>query len=161
LDRRHPPLIVKNEVTTPEPILSRRRPQLISNERRRRWSKAEDNDEVEIPIDHNTNIEQLTSIFTIDNHSTTLFDDISSFNSTIKEEAHPLLRQDEVEIDPTDELTTISNDNNSTESEILLTNVTEINQKQESTIDNLTTIETISKFYYIKSKSFFLSFIKR
>jgi len=161
-------------VTTSEPILSRRRPQLISSERRRRWSKDDDNDEVEIPIDN----------------------DISSFNSTmistIVEVEYPLLRQDLVEINQTDELTTISineeiteNNNtnieqstenifpstilneiidiNTTESEILPANVTDINQvisneKNESIIDNLKPIEIISKFYSIKFKSFFLFF---
>jgi hypothetical protein len=172
-------LIVNNEVTTPEPILSRRRPQLTSNERRRRWSKYEDNDEVEIPIDE-TSIEELTN----DNESTILSDDISLFNSTmisiITEIKHPLLRQDLATINQTDELTSIENNENlttsennfqstisneiSTQSEILLTNVTDINQeisneKKESSIDNLTTVEIISKFFFnIKSISFFLLF---
>jgi hypothetical protein len=149
-------------VTTPEPILSRRRPQLTSNKRRRRWSKDEDNDEVEIPIDE-TNLEQ----FTNNNESIILSDDISLFNSTITEIKHSLLRQDLAIINQTDELISIENNENLTtiESEILPINVTDINQeisneKNESTIDNLTTVEIISKFFfYIYQINIFLSFL--
>ncbi len=190
MDRRHTPFIINNEVTTSEPVLSRRRPQLVSNGRRRRWFKAEDNDEVEIPIDE-TNIEQLTSTFTVDNESIVLSDNISSFNSTVAEIKHPLLRKDLVEINQTDELTTVAmneeiseNNNtnieqaenvfplttsnetiaiNSTEAEILPTNVTDVNQeisseKNETITDNLANIETISKFHYLQSIFLFFFF---
>lgn len=138
---------MNTELTTPEPILFRRRPQLISSERRRRWSV---DDEVEIPIDE-TDIDPSTNTFTIDNQSTEASDDISSFNSTIAEINHSLFRQDLDVLNQTDELTTIamndeisennntnieqsvetttSNDINSTESEILPTKVMDVSQE--------------------------------
>ncbi|CAF1265438.1 unnamed protein product [Rotaria sordida] len=163
LDNRYHPSIVDNELTTSEPILSRRRPLLSSNERRKRWTKEEDNDEVEIPIDE-TNIEQMISTTTIDNKSIVLrnnsndifsfdstmnieqsninnsqinFDENSTIISTITEIKYPLLRQDLIEINETNELTTISiND------DILQNNKTDIEQSIENN-DNLTTITNI------------------
>lgn len=169
-------------MTTSEPVLSRRRPVLSSSDRRRRGTKDE------ILIDE-TIIEQVTSpndIFLF--NSTIAIEQLNITNSQITEINYPFLRQDLADINQTDELstvslneeisqnnenlttinnifpTTISNENidiNSTESEILFTNVTDINQlisdeKNESVtdaMDNLITSEIISKFYYIKSES--------
>ncbi|CAF2811885.1 unnamed protein product [Rotaria sp. Silwood2] len=164
LDRRHSPSIVDNELTTSEPVLSRRRPLLSSSERRKRWTKEEDNDEVEIPIDE-TNIEQIISTTTIDNESTVLrnnSNDIFSFDSTmiieqsnisdsqinvdenstiistITEIKYPLLRQDLFEINETNILTTTISIND----EILQNNKTDIEQSNENN-DNVTTINNI------------------
>ena len=204
MDRRHPSFIDSNELTTSEPVLSRRRPLLPPSERRKRWEKDE------ILIDE-TIIEQVTSTTTNDNETTVLIDmsnDIFLFNSTITTEqlnitnsqinstvteiSYPLLRQDMAEINQTDELSTVSIDEgisqnnetgidnifpttisdeildiNSTESRISLTNITDINQvisneTNESVtdaVDNLTSSEVISKFYYIESSSFCLLFL--
>ncbi len=165
-----------------------------SSDRRRRWTKDE------ILIDE-TIIEQVTSPTTIDKsndiflfNSTIAIEQLNLTNSQITEIKYPFLRQDLAEINQTDELstvslneeisqnnenlttrndifpTTISNENidiNSTESEIVFTNVTDANQlisdeRNESVtdaMDNLITSEIISKFYYIKPKSLFLSFV--
>jgi hypothetical protein len=112
--------------------------------------------------------------------------DLNNFyeNSTITEINYPLLKQDIAEINQTDELTTISineelsqnnteqsNENispsttfneiiniNTTESEILPIN--EKNQSVTDTIDNPTTIETISEFYLISNFPFFCVLLK-
>lgn len=142
MDRQNPLLAVDNEVITPEPVLFRRRPPLNSNERQRRWSIDRDEDEIEVPIDENS-------------------------QSTVTEIINPLLRQDVIEINQTDELTTIlaneeisnntnieQNENSTSIENIILsttsidinsTNITEINQEisNESTSDNLIP----SKFY--------------
>ncbi|CAF3371574.1 unnamed protein product [Rotaria sp. Silwood1] len=163
LDRRHSPSIVDNELTTSESVLSRRRPLLLSSERRKRWTKEEDNDEVEIPIDE-TNIEQISSTTTIDNESTVLrnnsndifsfdsttvieqlntsissvnVDENSTINSTTIEIKYPLLRQDSIEINETNVLTTIS-----TNDDILQNNKTDIEQSIENNY-NSTTINNI------------------
>jgi hypothetical protein len=121
-------------------------------------------------------------------NSTIAIEQLNITNSQITEINYPFLRQDLADINQTDELstvslneeisqnnenlttinnifpTTISNENidiNSTESEIVFTNVTDANQlisdeRNESVtdaMDNLITSEIISKFYYIKSES--------
>ncbi|CAF0994534.1 unnamed protein product [Adineta steineri] len=175
-DRRYSPLIIKNEVTTSEPVLSRRRPLLSSNERRRRWTKDD------ILIDE-TIIEQLTSATTIDNNATVLIDkldDIFLFNSTIGIEQlnveenstiidikYPLLRQDILEMNETDDLSTTSINQNISEkyetdlennsvtmintiflttttvSDVPLVNITDINQITSNETNEFVTTNTI------------------
>lgn len=102
MNRHHSSVDVGNDfenemiTTTSEPVLSRRRPQLNSFGRRKRWSF---DDEVEIPIEQNNTP-------TLD--SATL--------STTVESKQPLLRQDTAEINETEELTTISNNDTFAES---------------------------------------------
>jgi len=114
-------------------------------------------------------------------NSTIAIEQLNLTNSQITEIKYPFLRQDLAEINQTDELstvslneeisqnnenltarnnifpTTISNENidiNSTESEILFTNVTDANQLISESVtdamDNLITSEIISKFLLYK-----------
>lgn len=169
LKKQAAPFVVNKSLVTSEPILIRRRPLLSSNEnqRRKRWTKEEDNDEVEIPIDENIHEQSINNI--IDTSTTVFENDLVSLNSTISTEqstintpeknsdenskvtSYPLLRQDLLEINETNQLTTVSMENNTnyvttinvvlplttsnenidinpTESEIGSTNVTDINQ---------------------------------
>lgn len=169
LKKQAAPFVVNKSLATSEPILIRRRPLLSSNEnqRRKRWTKEEDNDEVEIPIDENIHEQSINNI--IDTSTTVFENDLVSLNSTISTEqstintpeknsdenskvtSYPLLRQDLLEINETNQLTTVSMENNTnyvttinvvlplttsnenidinpTESEIGSTNVTDINQ---------------------------------
>jgi hypothetical protein len=140
-------------MTTPEPILLRRRPHLKSPERRRRWLK---DDEEEIPIGE-TATDSLTNTLTTDNPSTVTSDDTSSFNSSVQ----------------TDELTTIAtndeiSENNNTSTEqtienIVLTTITTsgLSTTKEMDVNQQTSSETISKFENFNSIDFLSLYHKR
>lgn len=119
-------MIVDKDFTTAEPIHSRRRPILPSNERRKRWSTEE------ILIDE-TIIEQSTpeNEETTNSATTGLSNDIGSYNSTsaqITSEGtrHPLLRQDIVENNQTEELSTMAANDDANNSTVLTTILYEI-----------------------------------
>ncbi|CAF5095600.1 unnamed protein product, partial [Rotaria magnacalcarata] len=156
LDRRHSLFAVKNQSSTSELVLLRRRPLLPSSERRKRWTKEEDNDEVEIPIDENI-MQQSISTTTIGNQATVLFsldlnkateqlntsdaeynsDVNSTMISTMADIKYPLLRKDLDEINETDELTTVLMNE-----DISLSNTTDIEQSIENN-NNVASTETV------------------
>ena len=136
------------EISTPEPVLFRRRPSLLSSERQRRWTE---DDEEEIPID---------------NQSIAVSDETSLLNSTIVAVKPVLLRKDldgltemvineaiagnnDTNTEPSMESvfpSTTSNeifDTNSTESEISSANSTAVN---EGIFINQTMEETSTTF---------------
>ncbi|CAF0904201.1 unnamed protein product [Adineta ricciae] len=144
-DRRNSLSIVDNDLTTAESVLSRRRPILPSNERRKRWS----NDEILID---ETIIEQTTgSALTSEKEETTNSattdpsEEISLYNSTsaqITSEGtiYPLLRQDIVDNNQTEESSTIvANDdaNNSTVLTTVSNEITTLGTTESSTISKI------------------------
>ena len=159
--RRQPLLNVDIDVSTSEPVLCRRRPILISSQshrRRRRWLK---DDEVEIPLDE-------TNTLPIDDISTVLSDVIPSDNATL-DIKHTVIAADEEILLSTDTnleqstekqvvLTTLDStiDANVTEGERLVTNQSNDNQ---TISDDLTTIESTSKFESTNILCQFLLFV--
>ena len=163
LHYRQPSVNFDSELTTLEPILSRRWPLLSSSERKKRWTMEDDNDEIIIPID-DTFIQQSISATRTDNNLTVTKNDsneLFSFNSTMAKEQsnmsssetdsdenstvastineikYPLLRQDFTGINETNELKSMSiNDDISQNSQ------TSIEQFYEDN-ENLTTINNI------------------
>ncbi|UJR15630.1 hypothetical protein I4U23_002567 [Adineta vaga] len=117
-DRRYSSLTDSDDLfTSVEPVLSRRRPFLPLNDRRRRWS----NDEILID---ETIVERLTAATsttenettgTVTDHSndiissnSTDFEITSNETSTTIETKHPLLRQDIAEYNETENVSTVS-----------------------------------------------------